>query len=41
MIFRYLSFQKLNELYPANNVLEAPASNTNVFLSRDTFVSLP
>jgi hypothetical protein len=39
MIFRKYSFQKLTQVLQSNNVLEAHASDTDGFLSRDTCVS--
>jgi hypothetical protein len=39
MIFRKYSFQKLTQFSEGNNVLDAPASNTDGFPSRDTCVS--
>jgi hypothetical protein len=38
MICRKYSFQKLILFLPENNVLDAPASNTDGFLLRDTCV---
>jgi hypothetical protein len=39
MISRKYSFQKVNEFSLGNNVLDAPVSNTDGFLSRDTCIS--
>jgi hypothetical protein len=39
VICRKYSFQKLSQFSQAINVLDAPASNTDVFMSRDTCVS--
>jgi hypothetical protein len=38
-VCRKYSFQKLTQVSQANNVLDTPASNTDVFIWRDTRVS--
>jgi hypothetical protein len=38
---RKYSFQKLCQFSQGNNVLDAPASNTSGFITRDTYVSSP
>jgi hypothetical protein len=39
MMFKGYSFQKLTQFSQESNVLDAPVSNTDCFLSRDTCVS--
>jgi hypothetical protein len=39
VICRKYAFQILSQFSQANNVLDAPASNSDVFMSRDTSVS--
>jgi hypothetical protein len=39
LIGRHYSFEKLTQYSQGNNVLDAPSSNINGFLSRDTCVS--